>query len=163
MRMALSFTKLAPLPITRRRLPTALTSLCRHELQLFPFRKPLLLPPLVLLNQALHIAILRPPRRHRELHRQRTLVAVFLRDLSKSHQLRQQARIPQRSGILQALVEMYALFLQFEEALELLCNGGKSGCFFAVLRRRRRRVGDVEVGDGRHGEFAETLARESVG
>jgi hypothetical protein len=161
--MALSFTKLASLPITRCRLPTALTSLCRHEIQLFPFRKPLLLPPLILLDQAFHIAVLRPPRRHRELRRQRTHIAILLRDLSKSHQLRQQARIPQRSGILQALIEVYTLLLQFEEALELLCNSGESRCFFAVLRRRRRRVGYVEVGDWRHGEFAETLAGECVG
>lgn len=158
-----SSIKFAPFALIRRRLPTALIPLRRHKFQLLSLSKPLPLPPLILSNQALNIAILRPPRRHRQLRRQRTLIAILLRNLRKSHQLRQQARIAQRSRILQALVEMHTLLFQFEEPLELLRDGRERRCFFAVLRGRRRRVGDVEVGDWGHGEFAEALAGEGVG
>lgn len=58
---------------------------------------------------------------------------------------------------------MYLLFLQFEEPLELFAYSGELGGFFAVLGRWGGRVGDAEVGDGRHGEFAQALAGEGVG
>lgn len=58
---------------------------------------------------------------------------------------------------------MHSLLLQFEEPLELFCDSCESRGFFAVLWRWGWGVGDVEVGDGRHGEVAEALAGEGVG
>jgi len=58
---------------------------------------------------------------------------------------------------------VHVLPLELEEALELFAHGGELGGFFAVLRRWGGRVGDAEVGGGRHGEFAEALACEGVG
>ena len=58
---------------------------------------------------------------------------------------------------------MYLLFLELEESLELFAHGGELRGFFAILRRRGGGVRDAEVGDGRHGEFAQALAGEGVG
>lgn len=58
---------------------------------------------------------------------------------------------------------MCGLGFEGEEALELFRRLGEEGGGFGVLRWWRGRGGEGEVGDGRHCEVAQALAREGVG
>ena len=119
-----SLIKLTPPPFctTARRTGLARSTGFRRTHKLHPLllSHHLFISPLIDLPKILRTTRLRPDSRHLHPISKRTGITVLLTNARKLHQLRQQTRIPQRIRLLQPSIEVHALLLELEKALEFL-------------------------------------------